>query len=116
MIKQVFLSIQKEIATWPLSDKTKNMLIQNFIHYHTVYNSFVTANDSHEIRLKPHRDLYSIALQHLHISDEDMNKVIGFEDSESGTIAIRAAGISCAIALPFAETAGHDLSASSFNF
>lgn len=114
VIKQVFLSIQKEIAKWPLSEKTKKILVYNFSNYHSVYNTFVTASNSHEIRLKPHRDLYSIALQNLNISSDEMDKVIGFEDSESGTIAIRAAGISCAIALPFAETAGHDLSAASY--
>ena len=113
VIQQVFKATQTEITNWPLSLNKKKELISYFSDYHQIYNSFVTANDSHEIRLKPHRDLYSIALQNLHVSLEDMDKVIGFEDSESGIIAIRAAGISCAVALPFAETSGHDLSGAS---
>lgn len=113
VIKQVFKAVQKQIAVWPVSDKKRQEIISYFADYHKVYDAFITANDSHEIRLKPHRDLYSIALNTLHISYDDMDKVIGFEDSESGTIAIRAAGIPCAVALPFAETSGHDLSAAS---
>jgi beta-phosphoglucomutase-like phosphatase (HAD superfamily) len=62
--------------------------------------------------LKPHRDLYSIALHKLNVSQKTtLSKVIGFEDSESGTIAIRAAGIGKCIAVPFAETSGHNLDA-----
>jgi beta-phosphoglucomutase-like phosphatase (HAD superfamily) len=63
------------------------------------------------MRLKPHRDLYSIALHKLNISKTGFDNVIGFEDSESGTIAIRAAGISKCIALPFSETSGHNFEA-----
>jgi beta-phosphoglucomutase-like phosphatase (HAD superfamily) len=73
----------------------------------------ITASDSSEIRLKPHRDLYSIALHRIGLGPEEFDQVIGFEDSESGTIAIRAAGVGCCVAVPFAETAGHDLSAAS---
>lgn len=113
VIKQVFKAIQKQIGQWPLADNKKQEIILYFADYQKIYDAFITANDSHEIRLKPHRDLYSIALNTLHISYDDMDKVIGFEDSESGTIAIRAAGIHCAVALPFAETSGHDLSAAS---
>ncbi|MCF7832925.1 MAG: hypothetical protein K9N05_05055 [Candidatus Marinimicrobia bacterium] len=113
VIQQVFNVVQKEIAGWPLTNDKKQILISYFRDYHKIYDAFVTANDSHEIRLKPHRDLYSIALNTLHVPLEDMDKVIGLEDSESGSIAIRAAGISCVIALPFAETSGHDLSAAS---
>ena len=113
VIRQVFKAVQKEIEAWPISNSRKKELIYQFADYHRVYNAFVTANDSHEIRLKPHRDLYGIALNTLHVALEDMDMVMGFEDSESGTIAIRAAGISCAVALPFAETSGHDLSAAS---
>ncbi|MBN2780486.1 MAG: hypothetical protein JXR21_00815 [Candidatus Marinimicrobia bacterium] len=111
VVKQVFKAICREITDWELSENTKNRLIRHFSDYHLIYDAFVTANDSHEIRLKPHRDLYSIALYQMHISENERNSVMGFEDSESGTIALRAAGIGCAVALPFAETAGHDLSA-----
>ena len=36
------------------------------------------------------------------------------EDSESGTIAIRAAGIGVCVAVPFADTTGHDLTAATY--
>jgi len=113
VIKQVFTAIRKDVGNWPVSTSKKKLLQHQFAEYTRVYDAFVTANDSHEIRLKPHRDLYSIALNTLHVASKDMDKVMGFEDSESGTIAIRAAGIPCAVALPFAETSGHDLSAAS---
>ena len=45
------------------------------------------------------------------ITPDEYDRVIGFEDSESGVIAIRAAGVGCCVALPFAQSAGHDLSA-----
>lgn len=48
------------------------------------------------------------------IPKTQFGNVIGFEDSESGTIAIRAAGIGLCVAVPFPDTRGHDLSAASF--
>lgn len=113
VIKQVFQAIIDEITHWPIDEESRNIIADHFRDYHHIYDAFITANDSHEIRLKPHRDLYSIALNTMNINSEDFDTIMGFEDSESGTIAIRAAGIPCAIALPFAETSGHDLSAAS---
>jgi beta-phosphoglucomutase-like phosphatase (HAD superfamily) len=75
------------------------------------YDAILTASDSSEIRLKPHRDLYSIALHRLGLSPDDFDAVLGLEDSESGLIAIRGAGIGLAVAVPFAQTRGHDLAA-----
>jgi beta-phosphoglucomutase-like phosphatase (HAD superfamily) len=80
-------------------------------HYRNTYDAFITASDSTEIRLKPHRDLYSIALHQMNVPVKDFGNVIGFEDSESGTIAIRAAGIGRCIAVPFAQTKGHNFEA-----
>jgi len=45
------------------------------------------------------------------IPPEQFHCVAGFEDSESGTIAIRAAGISVCCALPFAMTRNHQFEA-----
>jgi beta-phosphoglucomutase-like phosphatase (HAD superfamily) len=39
------------------------------------------------------------------------DQVIGFEDSQSGTVAIRAAGIGCCVAVPFAQTSEHNFEA-----
>jgi beta-phosphoglucomutase-like phosphatase (HAD superfamily) len=114
VMKEVFKVIREEIASWQVSDKMRVRLLDYFADYRKMYDSFVTASDTNEIRLKPHRDLYSIALQQLNIPKKDFDKVAGFEDSESGTIAIRAAGIGLCIAVPFAQTRGHDFKAASF--
>lgn len=113
VMTQVFEMLRRDAESWPLSEARKSRLVKSFSAYENVYNAFVTASDSNEIRLKPHRDLYSIALYQLGIPKEDFDTVIGFEDSESGTLAIRAAGIGLCCAVPFHETSGHDLSAAS---
>ncbi|MCX7918276.1 MAG: hypothetical protein N3A72_01455 [bacterium] len=114
VLTEVFNVIREQITDWELPDKKKKELINRFSDYRGVYDSCITATDSSEIRLKPHRDLYSIALHQLGIPKSEYQYVVGFEDSESGTIAIRAAGIPICVAVPFAETAGHDLSAATY--
>jgi len=114
VLTEVFNVICRQIESWPIAEEDKRALIDRFDNYHNVFDSFITASDSSEIRLKPHRDLYSIALHQMGIPKTQFGNVIGFEDSESGTIAIRAAGIGLCVAVPFADTRGHDLSAASF--
>lgn len=111
VIREVFLVVGKIISNSQISKERKIIILEKLKDYHKVYDAFVTASDSSEIRLKPHRDLYSIALHKLGVSPENFDQVIGFEDSQSGTIAIRAAGIGCCIAVPFAQTSSHDLEA-----
>lgn len=111
VIKQVFRVIREFYHNSELSGNKKRFLIEQFSDYHNIYDAFVTATDSSEIRLKPHRDLYSIALHKLGIMPENFDQVIGFEDSQSGTVAIRAAGIGCCIAVPFAQTSSHNFEA-----
>ena len=113
VLREVFAVIREELADWPVSAGLRQRLLAGFAEPATCYDAIVTASDSAEIRLKPHRDLYSIALHALGVGPVDYGRVIGFEDSESGLIAIRAAGVGLCVAVPFAETAGHDLSAAS---
>lgn len=113
VINEVFNVIKKQIINSPLSETKKEFLIQKFSNYNNVYDTFVTASDSNELRLKPHPDLYNIALHQLNINKKNFCNVIGFEDSESGTIAMRNAGINLAVAVPFAQTKGHNLKAAS---
>ncbi len=113
VIQEVLKVVKKVIEDSSLSDKRKKIICNACDDYHQLYDAFVTASDSSEIRLKPHRDLYSIALHKTGMLPPDFDKCIGFEDSESGTVAIRAAGIGCCIAVPFAETSGHNLKAAS---
>ncbi|MDZ7332531.1 MAG: hypothetical protein ONB31_11180 [candidate division KSB1 bacterium] len=114
VLGEVFRVLKQQIEQWPVSTARKKLLLEKFTDYRLIYDGFVTASDSSEIRLKPHRDLYSIALHQLGIPKERFNQVIGFEDSESGTIAIRAAGIGLCVAVPFADTQHHDLRAAAF--
>jgi beta-phosphoglucomutase-like phosphatase (HAD superfamily) len=111
VIQEVFRVIREYFMSSSLPDQRKRFLAERFGDYRNYYDAFVTASDSSEIRLKPHRDLYSIALHQLGIPPENFDQVIGFEDSQSGTIAIRAAGIGCCVAVPFAETSDHNFEA-----
>jgi beta-phosphoglucomutase-like phosphatase (HAD superfamily) len=114
VMTEVFKCLTEQVDNLNLSKTKRDFLRDKFSHYNNVYDSFVTASDSSEIRLKPHRDLYSIALHQLGINKDKFNEVAGFEDSESGAVAIRAAGIGLCVAVPFAQTAGHNLNAASY--
>lgn len=109
VLTEVFRVIGEQIDEWPLPAERRRELQQRFSSYRQVFDAVVTASDSSEIRLKPHRDLYSLALHQLGVAKQDFQNVIGFEDSESGLIAIRAAGIGLCVAVPFADTRGHRL-------
>lgn len=114
VLKEVFKIISFRLDKLLPHNEDKTKLLKYFKDYRNYYDTIITASDSNEIRLKPHRDLYSIALYKLNIPREKFNQVVGFEDSESGTIAIRAAGIGLSIAVPFAETSGHNLKAATY--
>jgi len=109
VLTEVFRVIREQIEGWPLPTHRRRWLQEHFSSYRQVFDAVVTASHSSEIRLKPHRDLYSLALHQLGVAKRDFDKVIGFEDSESGVVAIRAAGIGLCVAVPFAETRGHRL-------
>ncbi len=111
VLSEVFKVIYKQAEQWKILSSKKKKILKMFKNYRNIYDGFVTASDSNEIRLKPHRDLYSIALHQLDVAKKDFDKVMGLEDSESGTFAIRAAGIGLCVAVPFAQTAGHNLDA-----
>ncbi len=113
VVAEVFKVLCDRIEKMNLPDRKIGFLLEKFNNYQDYYDGFVTASDSSEIRLKPHRDLYSIALHQLGMKSEQFKNVVGFEDSESGTIAIRAAGIGRCVAVPFAQTSGHNFAAAS---
>lgn len=113
VLAEVFRVLRNAITGWPLPAKRTDLLAERLSNFATYYDAFITASDSSEIRLKPHRDLYSIALHRMGLAPEDFDRVAGFEDSESGTIAIRAAGIGTCCAVPFPETHGHRFDAAS---
>lgn len=107
VLGEVFAAIRRQIRDWP----AHRDLTDQFAEPTRYYDAVVTASDSSEMRLKPHRDLYSIALHELHVPPTRFGAVAGFEDSEAGLVAMRASGIGLAVAVPFAETEGHDASA-----
>ncbi len=113
VMNQVFEVIRQEISGWPVPHSCREKLNRRFATPEHCYDAFITANDANEMRLKPHRDLYSTALQMLQIKPADFHTVAGFEDSESGTIALRAAGVGLTVALPFLESANHNFGAAS---
>lgn len=114
VLAEVFRVLRLEMQGWPLPHARKRQVLERFEDFESYYDGFITASDSSEIRLKPHRDLYSIALHRMGIAPADFDRVVGFEDSESGTIAIRAAGIGACCAVPFPETHGHRFDAASY--
>jgi len=114
VLSEVFKVLSKQAETWNISPEKKDKILEGFSNYKKTYDAFITASDSSEIRLKPHPDLYSLALHRMGVSEAELEHVIGFEDSESGTRAIRAAGVGLCVALPFPFTKGHDLSAASY--
>lgn len=114
VLGEIFRLLRTQIEAWPISVVRKQKLLGNFEDYSRFYDAVVTASDSNEIRLKPHRDLYSIALRQMGIPVDKFDQVLGLEDSESGLIAMRAAGIRAAVAVPFKETSGHNFEAASY--
>ncbi len=103
-IKAIFDVMREEAGAWPISDARRAAIQERFSDYHAAYDGFVNATDASEARLKPHRDLYAIALFQMSIPKEDYARCIGLEDSEPGIISLRAAGVGCAVALPNHDT------------
>lgn len=114
IITELFRVMQYNVTTWKISESKIQKLYENFASYKNIYGTFVTGTDSSELRLKPHRDLYSIALNKLNVFKHEFNNVIAFEDTESGTVAIRSAGIGLCVALPSDMTYEHNFEAATF--
>ena len=103
-IRAIFDVMRVEVATWPVPEAKRASIAERFSDYAAFYDGFVCATDASEARLKPHRDLYAIALYQMSIPLEDYQYCIGLEDSEPGIISLRAAGVGCAVALPNHDT------------
>ncbi len=108
VMKQVISVVSEEVSGWPLPRDSRERLLQRLSDYRAVFDGFVCASDAHEARLKPHRDLYSIALYQMSIPQGDYTRCVGLEDTEPGIVALRAAGVGCAIALPNRDTTRQD--------
>ena len=110
-MKEVIGVTAERVRHWPLAAEHRERVAGRLVEYREVFDGFVNATDACEHRLKPHRDLYSLALQQMSIPKADYRCCVGLEDTEPGIIALRAAGIGCAVALPNRDTSQQDYSA-----
>jgi hypothetical protein len=108
VMQEVVRGLARQVRDWPVSADLRERLAGHLADYRAVFDGLATASDAHEARLKPHRDLYTIALAQMSIPPADYGRCVGLEDTEPGIVALRAAGIGCAIALPNRDTHGQD--------
>jgi beta-phosphoglucomutase-like phosphatase (HAD superfamily) len=108
VMHEVIRIAREEARSWPLPAARKAVLDERFANYRAVFDGFVCASDAHEARLKPHRDLYAIALYQMAVPKDEYPHCVGLEDTEPGIISLRAAGIGCAVALPNRDTHRQD--------
>jgi len=114
ILTELFKVISSEINDWPVTEEKKSFLKNKFSDFTIFFDAIVTADNANEIRLKPHRDLYSIALHKLGIPKNKFDQVIALEDSESGIVSVRTAGIGRSVAVPFSKTSGQDFTAATY--
>lgn len=107
-VAAIFEVMREQAAAWPVSAGTRERVLGLFSNYRDAYDGFVCATDSSEARLKPHRDLYTIALYQMSVPKDEYRCCVGLEDTEPGIISLRAAGIGCAVALPNHDTSRQD--------
>lgn len=103
LLKAAFQHMQAEAEQWPVRDSMeRDRLRSQFAEPYSFYEAVFTASDVPEMRLKPHRDLYSLALAQLGIGPDQFHRVLVLEDSPVGVTAARAAGcpLVCAMPLP----------------
>lgn len=110
VLKEVFRGIRQEVAQWPLPAHAIEGLLDAFRAPEDYYDAIITADESHEIRLKPYRDLYTIAIRTLGLDLDGLRNTVGFEDTWAGVTAMRSAGVGIPCAVPFHGTRNHDFS------
>ncbi len=110
-MREVIAVTGERVRNWPIAAEHRDRVAGRLANYRAAFDGFVNATDACEHRLKPHRDLYSLALQQMSVPKEDYCCCVGLEDTEPGIIALRAAGIGCAVALPNRDTSRQDYSA-----
>jgi beta-phosphoglucomutase-like phosphatase (HAD superfamily) len=112
-MKEVLSIVAERIRAWPLPPAFRDDLAQRVADPAAVFDAFICAADACEHRLKPHPDLYSLALERMSIPKTEYRRCVGLEDTEPGVIALRAAGVGCAIAVPNHDTNLQDYRAAS---
>ena len=112
-MQEVLKIVGERVRQWPLPADAREKIAARVSDPASVFDGFICAADACEHRLKPHPDLYSLALQQMLIPKEDYRCCVGLEDTEPGIIALRAAGVGCAVALPNHDTHRQDYRAAS---
>ncbi len=110
-MKEVIAVACERIRDWPIASEHRDRVAEYLSDYSAAFDSFINAADASEHRLKPHPDLYSLALRQMSIPKDEYCFCVGLEDTEPGIIALRTAGIGCAVALPNRDTSRQDYSA-----
>ncbi len=110
-MKEVVRVVAEQVQDWPVPAACRDNIAARLADYRAVFDGFVCATDACEPRLKPHRDLYSLALYQMAVPREQYSQCVGLEDTEPGIIAVRAAGIGCAVALPNRDTSRQNYAA-----
>lgn len=110
-MKEVIRVMREQVRHWPVPAACRDRITERLADYLSVFDAFVNASDACEHRLKPHRDLYSLALHQMSLPKSEYRWCVGLEDTEPGIISLRAAGIGCAIALPNHDTSRQDYQA-----
>ncbi|HNQ22921.1 MAG TPA: hypothetical protein PKK06_07495 [Phycisphaerae bacterium] len=111
VIKELLAVLVRRVAAWPVPPACRERVAASLADERLVYDALICASDACEPRLKPHPDLYSLALYELGVPRAAYTECIGLEDTEPGIIALRAAGIGCAVALPNRDTTGQNYTA-----
>jgi beta-phosphoglucomutase-like phosphatase (HAD superfamily) len=101
---EVLRVLVRSVGHWPISAAGRQRVAERLADRTAVFDGLACASDVWEARLKPHRDLYSLALYQMSVPRPDYPYCVGLEDTEPGIVALRAAGIGCAVALPNRDT------------
>lgn len=107
-MKEVVRVMRERVRHWPVPSACRDRITERLADDLSLFDAFVNASDACEHRLKPHPDLYSLALHRMSIARCDYPRCVGLEDTEPGIISLRAAGIGCAIALPNHDTSSQN--------
>lgn len=110
-MREVCRVMSMRVADWSISQAGKDRVLAGLADYRNPFDAFICATDACEHRLKPHRDLYSLALAQMAMPKTDYALCVGLEDTEPGIISLRAAGIGCAVGLPNHDTSRQDFRA-----
>ncbi|MGB9626749.1 MAG: hypothetical protein ACPMAQ_17995, partial [Phycisphaerae bacterium] len=61
VMKEVVRVMAERIGNWPVPAACRDRILAHLADYRGVFDGFICASDACEPRLKPHRDLYSLA-------------------------------------------------------